>query len=294
MRKIIANDIRAYLAELKKLGIFVSLCDLDDVFYAEGNIFSLFNGHTSGYCTAVKNLPGMHRKCLLRQAELKNTLTEQGAYSVCHAGVAEYIFPIREKGKNYGIVCVTGYKTPYGIGQEMKSLPPETARRLEKLYENCLVEPQTDIARAKALTEPLLYMFRAYLNADRAAENTGTQESVYAQSVRYIEEHFAERISLKDISDKLGYSVPYICKVFKAQSGRSVFAFLDWLRLKKAEELILYTSLTVTEIAYSIGFSDSNYFSNFFKKHKKLSPTAFRKSSRDVPEKKPATVSENF
>lgn len=294
MKKIIANDIRAYLAELKKLGIFVSLCDIDDIFYADGNIFSLFNGHTSGYCTAVKNLPGMHRKCLLRQAELKNTLTERGAHSVCHAGVAEYIFPIREKGRNYGIICITGYKAPGGIGRKMLSLPPETARRLKKLYENSLVATQTDIARAKALTEPLLYMFRAYLNAAGTAENTGAQESVYAQAVRYIEEHFAEHISLKDISEKLGYSVPYICKVFKARSGRSVFAFLDWLRLKKAEELLVYTSLTVTEIAYGIGFSDSNYFSNFFKKHKKLSPTAFRKSARNIPDEKLTTVSESF
>lgn len=60
---------------------------------------------------------------------------------------------------------------------------------------------------------------------------------------------------------------------------KTVFAFLDWLRLKKAAELLRTTRLSVTDIAYCTGFSDSNYFTNAFRKREGCSPSVYRKSA---------------
>lgn len=124
-----------------------------------------------------------------------------------------------------------------------------------------------------------IYMLGEFISGG-GPEFCDPQDELYFAAVKYLEERYAEKISLQALSHKLGYSVSYVCRIFKKKSGKTVFAFLDWLRLKKAAELLRTTRLSVTDIAYCTGFSDSNYFTNAFRKREGCSPSVYRKKCR--------------
>jgi AraC-like DNA-binding protein len=53
--------------------------------------------------------------------------------------------------------------------------------------------------------------------------------------------------------------------------------YINYLRMNKAASLLIDSDLNISEIAMTIGFDDSNYFSRLFKKYKKMSPSEMRK-----------------
>lgn len=276
----IAEDIVSYIGEMKKLGVEITLCDLDRSFYAENKDFLPYNGHTCAYCMAVKSLEGFHAKCVQRQTSLQG-IGEEGILSVCYAGVAEYFFPIVYEGKHYGFICAGGSKTESGIGREVTMAAGERAERFQRLYETSLSDKLPEKSHIAALIRPLRYMIRQFLEEAAHKAPLGAQDELYAAALKYLEEKYTEKFNLKEFADKLGYSESYLCRVFKRKNGKTVFAFVEWLRMKKAEEMLLYTSLSVTEIAYCLGYSDSGYFGSQFRKHTGVSPSVYRKKKID-------------
>lgn len=87
-----------------------------------------------------------------------------------------------------------------------------------------------------------------------------------------------QSIDLSLIADESGLSYVQFLRRFKAFSGLTPSEYINELRLQKAKQLLTDTSLLVKDIAFSCGFENEYYFSNFFKKHTALSPSAFRKS----------------
>ncbi len=77
-------------------------------------------------------------------------------------------------------------------------------------------------------------------------------------------------------SQKLGMSRMQLHRKLKATLGVSASEFLRTERLKAARHLLQTSDLTVSEIAYSVGFNDANYFSKSFKKLFKISPSDFK------------------
>jgi AraC-like DNA-binding protein len=71
-------------------------------------------------------------------------------------------------------------------------------------------------------------------------------------------------------------SEAHFCRTFKKLYGQSVIAHINELRVDKAEQLLQNTPLTITEIAFSVGFNDANYFSRVFRKKRGVSPQQTR------------------
>jgi len=89
----------------------------------------------------------------------------------------------------------------------------------------------------------------------------------------YLQEHFSEDISLKQIADIVSVSPEHFSRLFKRESGMGFREYLNLLRLQKAEQLLKQSPhQTVAEIAATCGFPDSNYFSVKFKKMYGISP----------------------
>ena len=88
-----------------------------------------------------------------------------------------------------------------------------------------------------------------------------------AEMLRYILEHYAERISITDLSQKLNVSCTHLNAKFKAEVGYTFRDFLNYYRISRAMELQKQGNLKMYEIAEMVGFSDYKYFNKVYKKY---------------------------
>lgn len=115
---------------------------------------------------------------------------------------------------------------------------------------------------------------RLVLNRSQAAS------AQLRQAEAYILEHYAdENLSLGEVSQHVYMSMNYFSALFKQQRGESFVEFLTRVRLDKAKELLLATSLKTYEIASRVGYGDPQYFSVIFKRHVGMTPKQYRASA---------------
>lgn len=100
--------------------------------------------------------------------------------------------------------------------------------------------------------------------------------------LRYMNESYAQTITLGSLAEQLNLSVPYLSKLFKEQFGSTFLSYLQALRLKHATEEILHTEKTLTRIALDNGFPNSASFIRTFRQANGISPGEFRKNSRSA------------
>lgn len=92
----------------------------------------------------------------------------------------------------------------------------------------------------------------------------------------YIRAHFAERITLSDLSDQFHLSQNTICSYFNRYLGTTFVSFLTDLRMKEAEKLLGQTALSIKEIAARSGYDDYFYFCRVFQRQFSCTPSQLR------------------
>lgn len=92
----------------------------------------------------------------------------------------------------------------------------------------------------------------------------------------YLDEHFAEDISLEKVADVAGFSKFHFSRLFKQCSGYNFYDFLCYRRIKSAETLLLKPGISITEVALQSGFSSLSTFNRTFKKLKNCTPSEYR------------------
>ncbi len=96
---------------------------------------------------------------------------------------------------------------------------------------------------------------------------------------KFMATHLHQRLTLKELSDFLGYSEKYCSDFFISHMGEPFSVYLKGLRLQTAKLLLRHSEQNLTEIAQTIGFQDQFSFSRFFKKATGISPRQFRETS---------------
>lgn len=80
----------------------------------------------------------------------------------------------------------------------------------------------------------------------------------------------------KDFADRLAVHVNHLNKVLKENTGKTTTELISNRIVQEAKILLKQTNLSVSEIAYGLGFEEVAHFSNFFRKQTNLSPAAYR------------------
>ena len=97
------------------------------------------------------------------------------------------------------------------------------------------------------------------------------------QTVIYMEEHFKENLTLGKLSEISCLSPRHFDRIFRRVYKTTPLSYIFSLRMDHACYLLENTDLPVAEIARASGFTDGNYFARVFRKHKGISPVAYRK-----------------
>jgi two-component system response regulator YesN len=96
----------------------------------------------------------------------------------------------------------------------------------------------------------------------------------------YIDEHFAEELSLTSVASHIGLSPNYLSQVFKQSTGKTFLEHLIGRRVEEAKKLLKQGDLNVSEISFRIGYDNPRYFSQVFHKQEGVTPSEYRKSIR--------------
>lgn len=91
-----------------------------------------------------------------------------------------------------------------------------------------------------------------------------------------LESSFQEQWTLRRMAKTCGMSVNTLLRNFRLAAHQTPLQYLTILRLNAARHLLESGEMTVSEVAFSCGFRDSNYFSKCFRKHFHAAPSSFR------------------
>lgn len=108
----------------------------------------------------------------------------------------------------------------------------------------------------------------------------GKQLIRFLPVLEYINSHYNERLSLSAVSSILNVDNAHFCRIFKETMNTTFIKYLNFVRICKAEKLLLETDKTVSEISEETGFSSSSYFIESFKQNKFCSPNVYRKMKK--------------
>lgn len=146
---------------------------------------------------------------------------------------------------------------------------------LSQLYNNYIgsgrLKPELD----HNLMEQLLLRCANCLTSD----NSKTLDTRIRAARAYIDEHYTSDITLADVAAASNLSPSRLSGLFKSETGSSVMAYRNELRLVKAAQLLLHSNLRIADIGSRVGYPEQAFFSRIFRKHLGMSPRQYRCSS---------------
>lgn len=104
-------------------------------------------------------------------------------------------------------------------------------------------------------------------NAEKAVEKVKT----------YMDEHFCENITRETLSEIVYLSPGYLANSFKKEMGISLGGYLIEKRMERARTLLLEGKMSVSEVAYAVGYDNFAYFSRLFKNKVGISPKEYKR-----------------
>ncbi len=90
------------------------------------------------------------------------------------------------------------------------------------------------------------------------------------------ETYMQDDISLNSVAEMVGMSPSYFSSIFSKEAGKTFVEYLTEIRMEKAKELLMCSSMKTSEIGHRVGYKDSHYFSYIFKKKQGCSPKEYR------------------
>lgn len=159
------------------------------------------------------------------------------------------------------------------------SLADEVCALLTMIHGMLANQPDEAAQACRYLTAALLARL---LSAIRCRCETGgdtvrTRTDIITDQVKqYINTHFDEAFTLRDIADAIGISPYHLAHTFKEQTGYSPMQYTMRRRLGEAQSLLISTELPVTHIAGAVGFGNPCHFNTMFSKYVGMPPNKYR------------------
>lgn len=247
--------------------------------------------------------PSVHDYYLIHTVLEGEGLFQSGNFSQqCRSGDTFVIYPgslfsyqaAQEQPWHYAWVALQGSAvsallSDAGISREHPLLHSSNIRELHSLYERIRTAfresayPRLESLEASGWTRLLLHQFginNLSLLPAYPKELPEVIDRQIDQAVRWITLQYHQPLSINHIAATLGYHRAHLSKAFKQRTGLSPKQYLLKTRMDKASELLRGT-LTIDQIASSVGFNDALYFSKQFRKYTGMPPSEYRAVLRE-------------
>jgi len=100
------------------------------------------------------------------------------------------------------------------------------------------------------------------------------------RSLKLINSRYSEPLGLKEVARQAGVDPSYFSRVFRAETGCSVGAYVRALRVDRAAEMLATSERPIAEVALEAGFADQSHLSHLFRELQGMTPSRYRELSR--------------
>ncbi len=240
-----------------------------------------YNTHYHPYCMQIKKDPKCWKKCLEMQNKIIKTGKKDIFFGRCCFGVYEYVVPISSHERMLGFISVSGYSKDKDFSSCNKA-------HLVSECENEDLACAFTKLKTVIPSESFVYSLTAHL-AEMIAmmdvlipdkkDGNNNINYIYSNALAYIHEHYTEQLSVDDIAAFCKCSRSYITKIFMQNASFGIKSYITKLRIESAKLQLRKSDKSIKEIAFSLGYNDSNYFSNVFYENVGKYPREYRNSS---------------
>ena len=155
-------------------------------------------------------------------------------------------------------------------------IPPEEGYRLSGYYiQKCdsAQDPAHLLHYRNRAIEELTVRVKQKLEKPRTSSHVERAKD-------YVRKHYREKIYLDEIAESIGISPTHLSKLFKKETGQCLQDYINEERVFRAANLLMYSELSLMEIAEYVHFPSQSYFGKIFKQFKGVSPRIFRDQYR--------------
>lgn len=171
-----------------------------------------------------------------------------------------------------GPLCRNYYEYIVNAHGNIITPSPSSIRKLTDIYYVfCSGRPVIEAEISNDISSIL-----ADLLPDCQKETASSIKPSLSNTVSYINEHFAEPLTLNQLAGLSSLSPYYFTRLFTDQTGMTPHQYLISVRLNAAKFLLKTTDLPVKEIAFSCGFNSESGFCTSFRKREHLTPSEYR------------------
>ena len=159
--------------------------------------------------------------------------------------------------------------------------PHENERLLvliKQLLHNSVSENAFPIAGSYFITLILMELSLQAAAPSSAVDSCDTTSRRLAAITDWLQLHLDGNYTVEQIADKFNFNKDYLCRVFKKHIGMSIVKYMNKLKTERAKQMLRETDLTVKQVAFELGYSDSKYFMKIFKSYESITPSGYRNS----------------
>ena len=142
-------------------------------------------------------------------------------------------------------------------------------------------QPARDMLLQSLISVLLVWVTRQVIQRREARQVPQRGREYLSLFNQQVETRFREQPTVEQLAHKVGISVAHLNTVCRELSGQSALQIIHQRLLLEAKRLLIYTPMTVSEVADNLGFADPAYFSRFFKRLNGTSPSVFRAGRTD-------------
>lgn len=206
----------------------------------------------------------------IKQADILFTLINKNDYSGMYKTVPDIVEKI------FNVCSQKNVCEVQRIFENLKKNMMYTLKLPDKLEANGkeIFQISETMSNNKKCMEFWLYKVMDYI----FQKNSIIKYPVLKDVFEYIENHIKENIGLSDITNKCSISQGYLSRIFKTCFCVSVMEYLHMKKIMIAKSYLTFTKLSVAEIAFRLGYNESNYFGKVFKKYEYITAFQYRKN----------------
>jgi AraC-like DNA-binding protein len=170
-------------------------------------------------------------------------------------------------------------------GLQSFQLDNDTANEIEQIIFKINIEikgqKSSCVEMIKLYIQQILFLTnRCYGNVVLSNKTISNQlQNLFNDFLKSVSQHYLTFRKVSDFAKMLHVSPDHLNRAIKSCSDKTAHELIDEMLVMEAKAQLLYTSLTISEIAYKLEFSDPSHFNRFFKKYCECTPADFRNQS---------------